>query len=61
MVLNRVFDLQKNWTLLLEEGGVDDCGNSGNCQAICPEGLPLLEKIGKLKRQTTTQVLKNFF
>ena len=35
---------------LMEEGGVADCGKAGNCAAVCPKQIPLLESIAAVQR-----------
>lgn len=42
-------------------GGVTDCGNSQNCQEVCPKEVPLLEAIAMVSRMTTKQMLKDVF
>ena len=34
-------------------GGVTSCGNSQNCNEVCPKELPLIEAIAELNKQTT--------
>src|SRR5438132_8497103 len=31
---------------LMEEGGIQDCGNAQNCVAVCPKNIPLTTSIG---------------
>lgn len=47
--------------VLMEEGGVADCGKAGNCVEVCPKEIPLLESIAAVQRQATVQAVKNFF
>jgi succinate dehydrogenase / fumarate reductase iron-sulfur subunit len=46
---------------LMEEGGVADCGKSGNCVEVCPKQIPLLESIASVQRQATVYSIKKFF
>jgi succinate dehydrogenase / fumarate reductase, iron-sulfur subunit len=43
--------------VLMEEGGVSECGNAQNCKAVCPKKIPLTQSIAKLGSDTT----KEFF
>ncbi len=46
---------------LMGDGGVADCGKAGNCVAVCPKQIPLLESIATVQRQATLHVVKRFF
>lgn len=46
---------------LMEEGGIADCGKSGNCVKVCPKEIPLLESIAAVQRQATVHAIKRFF
>jgi len=46
---------------LMGEGGVGDCGKSGNCVQVCPKEIPLLESIAAIQRQATVYSIKSFF
>lgn len=46
---------------LMEEGGIADCGKSGNCVEVCPKEIPLLESIAAVQRQATVYSIKKFF
>ena len=39
--------------VLMEEGGIADCGKAGNCVEVCPKEIPLLESIATVQRQAT--------
>jgi succinate dehydrogenase / fumarate reductase iron-sulfur subunit len=41
---------------LLAEGGIAGCGQSGNCEEVCPEGIPLVEMLARAARATTAHV-----
>ncbi len=47
--------------MLMEEGGLGDCGKAGNCVEVCPKKIPLLESIAIVQRQATVHVVKRFF
>ncbi len=47
--------------VLMEPGGVADCGNAQNCVKVCPKDIPLTQAIGELGRQTTMQWLRDLF
>lgn len=46
---------------LMEEGGLQVCGNAQNCVAVCPKNIPLTRSIAEAGRATTIQAIKNFF
>ncbi|NBJ68939.1 MULTISPECIES: succinate dehydrogenase iron-sulfur subunit [Clostridia] len=46
---------------LMEDGGIDGCGNSQNCVQVCPKGIPLTTSIAAMNRATNIQAFKNFF
>jgi succinate dehydrogenase / fumarate reductase iron-sulfur subunit len=37
---------------VMGEGGIMQCGNAQNCVQACPKGIPLVESLAKLKRDT---------
>jgi len=47
--------------VLMEEGGIADCGKAGNCVQVCPKEIPLLESIAAVQRQATVHAIKSFF
>lgn len=47
--------------VMMEEGGVADCGKAGNCVEVCPKEIPLLESIASVQRQATVHAIKKFF
>ena len=47
--------------VMMEEGGVADCGKAGNCVEVCPKDIPLLESIAAVQRQATVYSIKKFF
>lgn len=46
---------------LMQEGGVSDCGNAQNCQAVCPKQIPLTESIAAMGRAVSKQSLRDLF
>lgn len=47
--------------VLMDEGGVADCGKAGNCVEVCPKEIPLLESIAAVQRQATVYSIRRFF
>jgi succinate dehydrogenase / fumarate reductase iron-sulfur subunit len=47
--------------VMMDEGGVADCGKAGNCVEVCPKEIPLLESIAAVQRQATVHAIKKFF
>jgi succinate dehydrogenase / fumarate reductase iron-sulfur subunit len=46
---------------LMDEGGIQVCGNAQNCVAVCPKRIPLTTSIGRAGRATTLHLLKKWF
>jgi succinate dehydrogenase / fumarate reductase, iron-sulfur subunit len=46
---------------LMGPGGIQACGNSQNCVAVCPKEIPLTRSIGRAGRAATIQTIKKFF
>ncbi len=42
---------------VMGEGGVADCGKAQNCVEVCPKGIPLVDSIAVVGRQTTKHML----
>jgi succinate dehydrogenase / fumarate reductase iron-sulfur subunit len=55
--------LQKRGRLhaLMEEGGIQDCGNAQNCVQVCPKKIPLTESIAAEGREVTIQAIEDIF
>lgn len=51
----------KRLDALMEEGGIQVCGNAQNCAAVCPKHIPLLTSLGRAGRETTLRAFKKFF
>jgi succinate dehydrogenase / fumarate reductase, iron-sulfur subunit len=49
----------KRTRVLMEEGGIADCGNAQNCQAVCPKKIPLTESIALMGKEATSQAIKD--
>ena len=47
--------------VMMAEGGISQCGKSGNCVQVCPKDIPLLESIAAVQRQATVYSIKRFF
>ena len=47
--------------VMMEPGGITDCGNAQNCVKVCPKEVPLLTAIAQIGRQTTVHAVKSFF
>ena len=48
-------------TILMEKGGISDCGNAQNCVEACPRSIPLTESIAHLGKDVSKQMWKNIF
>lgn len=46
---------------LTQPGGLQVCGNSQNCVAVCPKEIPLTTSIARAGRQTTWHTIKKWF
>ena len=46
---------------LLDDGGIEGCGNSQNCVRACPKGIPLTTSIADMNRETTKLMFKRWF
>jgi succinate dehydrogenase / fumarate reductase, iron-sulfur subunit len=47
--------------LLMQPGGINDCGNAQNCVRVCPKNVPLTDAIADMYRETTIQWMKDLF
>jgi succinate dehydrogenase / fumarate reductase iron-sulfur subunit len=45
----------------MDEGGIQVCGNSQNCVAVCPKNIPLTRAIAIAGRDTTVHAIKKWF
>jgi succinate dehydrogenase / fumarate reductase iron-sulfur subunit len=46
---------------LISEGGIQNCGKAANCQAVCPQKIPLMKSWARAGRAATLHVIKTFF
>lgn len=46
---------------LMEDGGIEGCGNSQNCVRSCPKGIPLTTSIAAMNAETTKHLFKKWF
>ncbi|HVE65854.1 MAG TPA: succinate dehydrogenase iron-sulfur subunit [Thermoanaerobaculia bacterium] len=46
---------------LMDDGGVDDCGNAQNCVRACPKSIPLTTSIAEMFRATTVRGVAKLF
>jgi succinate dehydrogenase / fumarate reductase iron-sulfur subunit len=47
--------------VLVDEGGIQTCGNAQNCEKVCPRGVPLLMAIGRGGRAATLHTIRKWF
>jgi succinate dehydrogenase / fumarate reductase iron-sulfur subunit len=47
--------------ILMQPGGIADCGNAQNCVQVCPKEIPLTHAIGEIGWQTTVKWVKDLF
>jgi succinate dehydrogenase / fumarate reductase iron-sulfur subunit len=45
---------------LMEDGGIEGCGNSQNCVRSCPKGIPLTTSIAAMNADTTKHLFKKW-
>lgn len=48
-------------SVMMGEGGVEDCGHVGNCVKACPEGIDLSTAIAGMKREATLEGFRRLF
>ncbi|MBN3525529.1 succinate dehydrogenase iron-sulfur subunit [Paenibacillus apiarius] len=46
---------------LLDDGGIEGCGNSQNCVRSCPKEIPLTTSIAEMNKDTTKLMFKRWF
>ena len=46
---------------LTAPGGIQNCGKAANCQAVCPQEIPLMTSWGRAGRAATVHMIKKFF
>ncbi len=52
---------KKRVEALIAPGGIQNCGKAGNCQAVCPKGIPLMTSWARAGRAATLHVLHKLF
>jgi len=45
---------------LMEDGGIEGCGNSENCVRSCPKGIPLTTSIAAMNAETSKHLFKKW-
>ncbi|MDP5272593.1 succinate dehydrogenase iron-sulfur subunit [Chengkuizengella axinellae] len=45
---------------IMQDGGLEGCGNSQNCVMSCPKGIPLTTSIAALNKDTTKQLFRKW-
>jgi len=45
---------------LMDDGGIEGCGNSQNCVRSCPKGIPLTTSIAAINKDTTKHMFKKW-
>jgi succinate dehydrogenase / fumarate reductase, iron-sulfur subunit len=46
---------------LMQDGGIEGCGNSQNCVRACPKEIPLTTSIAAMNRDTNIHMFKKWF
>ncbi|MEE8169645.1 MAG: succinate dehydrogenase iron-sulfur subunit [Phycisphaerae bacterium] len=46
--------------VMMQRGGISDCGNAQNCVKVCPKDIPLTRSIAVAGRQTTVHSIKQW-
>jgi succinate dehydrogenase / fumarate reductase iron-sulfur subunit len=46
---------------LMAEGGIHNCGKAANCQAVCPQEIPLMTSWARAGRAATLHVVRRLF
>ncbi len=44
--------------VLMERGGISECGNAQNCIAVCPKKIPLTQSIAQIGSDVTKEFIK---
>jgi len=51
----------KRLDALLDDGGIQGCGNAQNCVQVCPKEIPLTTSLADMMRTTTKHALASLF
>lgn len=46
---------------LMQEGGINNCGNAQNCVRVCPQEIPLTDSIAAMGRAVTFKAIRDVF
>ncbi len=46
--------------VMIDKGGIQDCGNAQNCVKVCPKGVPLTDALGWMGRATTGYAIRRW-
>ena len=46
---------------MMQEGGINHCGNAQNCVQVCPKKIPLTQSIAKVGGDTTSEAFRRYF
>ena len=55
------FEKPERLRVMMQDGGIGDCGNAQNCVAVCPKKIPLTDAIAAVGRDVTLQAIKELF
>lgn len=47
--------------VMMQKGGISDCGKAQNCAKVCPKKIPLVDAISAVFRSVTLQALQSLF
>lgn len=47
--------------VMMEKGGISDCGNAQNCVKVCPKNIPITDAIAAVGRDVSLQAIKEMF
>lgn len=51
----------RRFAALIAEGGIQNCGKAANCQAVCPQEIPLMTSWARAGRAATLHVVRRLF
>lgn len=51
----------KRLRVMMEDGGISDCGNAQNCVKVCPKKIPLTDSIAAIARDVTLEAFREVF
>ncbi|NBI28850.1 succinate dehydrogenase iron-sulfur subunit [Chengkuizengella marina] len=53
-------NMEERLETIMEDDGIEGCGNSQNCVMSCPKGIPLTTSIAALNKDTTKHMFKKW-